>query len=345
MTSGNQFAHAGSRSNGKLPFGVADLDPEMHVDPGPPKRIRCFVRGCRHWLLPPSRRDAGDTCPDHGIRCHSSGTYSYADVRHNLIVDADTFAKRVIGHPFKYESSRFGQENSEDAITWNVFRTLQQAGSLHCVANQITGLAPTGEPNLLLWGLALTSDSFEPWPLLIEARKRFETNLPVRRPLTEPDIALYLPGKYLILIEAKFTSMNPSCMDGPRKTPSSLTKSELLEIYWHDKATLLMRDRAHLEATVHYQLWRNLIFAEWMGVQGDTPTPAYLMSLTRQGHDVESCRAFAELLSPSLQNRFRQFAWETMLEVIPAGSPSLSTLTAYFRSKTASLHQAFTFAK
>src|SRR4051794_33963516 len=168
MTCENEFLQAESRSDRELPFGVADLDPKVHVEAGPPKRIRCFVRGCRHWLLPPSRREAGEACPDHGIRSHSSGTYSYADVRHNLILDADTFAKRVIGPPFKYESSRFGQENSEDAITWNVFRTLQKTGCLHRVANQITGVALSDEPQLFLWGLALTGDSFEPWPLLIE---------------------------------------------------------------------------------------------------------------------------------------------------------------------------------
>lgn len=341
MTSGDRFTHAGSRSNGQLPFGVADLDPEMQVDPGPPKRIRCFVRDCRHWLLPPSRRDAGETCPEHRIRCHSSGTYSYPDARHNLIVDANTFANQVIGHPFKYESNRFGQENSEDAITWNVFRTLQQAGKLHCIANEITGHESRDEPKLFLWGLTVTDDTFEPWPLLIEARERFETRLPVRRPLTEPDIALYLPGKYLILIEAKFTSRNPSCTDGPRKSSSSLTKSELLEIYWHDKAALLIRDRGQCVAKVHYQLWRNLIFAEWMAQRDGSATSGYLCSLTQQDHDTESCREFAALLRDGYQNRFRQLSWEGMLGLQTKQSSLLANLAAYLKSKTASLRRAF----
>src|SRR5262245_46462836 len=33
-----------------LPYGTPDLDPNVHVDPGPPLRVRCYVRGCRNLL-------------------------------------------------------------------------------------------------------------------------------------------------------------------------------------------------------------------------------------------------------------------------------------------------------
>src|SRR5208282_1292283 len=82
-----------------------------------------------------------------------------------------------------------------------------------------------------------------PWDLLIAARQRFEANLPVNRPWTEPDIALYLPGRYLILIEAKFTSPNPAYENGPQKDPKSLTKDELLDIYQDSALTILDVER------------------------------------------------------------------------------------------------------
>jgi hypothetical protein len=62
--------------------------------------------------------------------------------------------------------------------------------------------------------------------------KRLESNLPVERPLAEPDNALYLPARYLILIEAKFTGPNPFYTDGPRRDAHSLTKEEPLNIYY-----------------------------------------------------------------------------------------------------------------
>jgi len=56
----------------------------------------------------------------------------------------------------------------------------------------LIGESHSEEPDLYLWGIRVSGDSFEPWDLLIAARKRFESNLPVVRPLTEPDIALLL---------------------------------------------------------------------------------------------------------------------------------------------------------
>jgi hypothetical protein len=64
-----------------------------------------------------------------------------------LIVDGDLAAKRVIGHPFKHET-RLENENSEDALTWNVFRSLQRTGRLHEIARLITGQVLDDEPRL-----------------------------------------------------------------------------------------------------------------------------------------------------------------------------------------------------
>lgn len=320
-----------------LPYGADDLCPDLHIEPGPPKRIRCFVRGCTQMLRPPQRSGGrGDVCPEHGIRCHSSGTYSYADVRRNLIVDADLFATRVLGHPFKYESDRFNAENSEDALSWNVFRSLQNAKSLRSVAQLITGSEFNEEPQLYLWGLRSSDDSFEPWDLLISARERFEKNLPVKRPLTEPDIALYLPGRYLILIEAKFTSPNPYYADGPRKNTVSLTKSELLEIYWDDAIRSLDRQKALAASRVHYQLWRNLVFAEWMsGLEGPHTQP-FLANLTREGHETTSCGEFRSLLSANEGSCFQHATWQ-QLGGKATNQVALSPLLNYLRNKTAHL--------
>jgi predicted DNA-binding transcriptional regulator YafY len=217
-----------------LPYGIDELDPVIACLPGDPDQIRCFVRGCPEFVRRPTHDKQGEACPSHGIRCHFSrggGTYSYPDAKRNLVVAADLAASRVFGHPFKYESDRFGLEKSEDALTWNVFRSFQQAKRLHILAQMVVPKAGDQEPELYLWGLRCSDDAFEPWNLLVAARQRFESNLPVERPLTEPDIALFLPGRYLILIEAKFTSGNSYYPDGPRKDAHSLTKHELIEIY------------------------------------------------------------------------------------------------------------------
>ncbi len=204
----------------------------------------------------------------------------------------------------------------------------------------ITGLQTNEEPTLYLWGLRVSDDSFEPWDLLIAARERFESNLPVERPLTEPDIALHLPGKYLILIEAKFTSPNSFYVDGPRQNHVSLTKSELLDIYWDDAITALDRVKARTADRVHYQLWRNLIFAEWMASRDAMTTRPYLASLTRAGYEAESCGEFHNLLAADRKPSFRHFNWEqvAMQTVATEANPNL---VAYLSKKTARLRPAF----
>ena len=132
--------------------------------------------------------------------------------------------------------------------------------------------------------------------MLIAARERFETNLPVDRPLTEPDIALHLPGRYLVLIEAEFTSPNTFYERGDRKDEQSLTMDELLAIYQDPDLRLLDTEKAKCRDRVAYQLWRNTILAEWMAMRDSSATKAYHINLVREGYEEASAREFAELL-------------------------------------------------
>lgn len=260
-------------------------------------------------------------------------------MRGNIIIDADLMATRIVGHPFKFDSKWLGNENSEDALTWNVFRSLQEARCLAQIASQITGLDIKEEPRLYLWGICLTEDTFEPWDLLIEARKRFESKLPVKRPLTEPDIALYLPGYYLILIEAKFTSSNSCYIDGPRQNTKSLTKDELLDIYQDPALHMLNMEKARHADRVYYQLWRNTVFAEWMALADGKGTLAYHTSLTRESEENESCDHFRGLMNPELAGRFAHLSWEDIYSGI-ADSVGQSLVRQYLETKTSGLVQA-----
>jgi len=334
---------AGVSRRQRLPFGTEDLDPNVAVVDTSPKRVRCYVRGCQNVLRTPTRKGKGDVCPDHGIRCHHSsagGTYSYVDVRDNAIASSDLLATRVISHPFKFEGHRLGLERSEDMLSWNVFRSLQEAGCLHKVGQFIAGDTVSVEPFLFLWGICTTDDDLTPWNLLVEARKRFESNLPVERPLTEPDIALYLPGRYLILIEAKFTSPNTFYSRGPRKNSSSLTLDELLNIYHDPALEILDRPRACSAERVYYQLWRNMIFSEHMARLDHPNTKAYHVNLVRKICEKQSAEEFANLVKPEFKDRFQRLTWEQIYDLC-IDQKRLATLRRYLETKTAGLAKAF----
>lgn len=326
-----------------LPFGVEDIDPDPARQPGDAALVRCYVRGCSRVLARPARGNRGQACPVHGIYCHrssASGTYSYAEAPRNVIAGLEQFRQRILRHPFKYESHRMGQERSEDAVSWNVFRSLQEAHRLADFVRLATGERYPYEPQLYLWGIQLTDDNFDTWPLLIAARKRFESNLPVDRPQTEPDIALHLPGEYLILIEAKFTSPNTYYQRGARKDKSSLTLDELLSIYDEPRHVILNREAARAANRVFYQLWRNTVFAEWMARFEHPDTRAYHLNLVRSSYEQNNAAEFAGLIMPGYEGRFGQITWEQIF-TWSTGDDRLKTMCEYLRTKTAGLTRAF----
>ena len=330
----------------RLPFGCDDLNPVIFSQPGEPSRVRCYVQGCEHFLQTPGRHRKGDVCPVHGIRFHNplNPTYTFANVRRNIIASPDVFASRILRNPFKYESHRFGFERSEDAVSWNVFRTLYEARLLEKLGEHITGMRAAIEPRLYLWGLEVTGDAFDPWSLLIAARERFETNLPVERPKTEPDIALHLPGKYLILIEAKFTSPNTVYERGRRKDKSSLTMDELIGIYRDNALAILNLARATRANRIHYQLWRNTVFAEWMARLDHPATKAFHVSLVRDGYELDSAAEFRQLLNPGRQDQFQRLTWEQIDQLV-RNEPGVHLMRRYLATKTAGLVPAFNLAR
>lgn len=297
------------------PYGIAELEPNL-IKSKPPGRIRCPVRGCEYWLKPPTRKPKfkGEPCPAHGILVHNSGTYCYVDYRRNLPIGGDYFAKHIRSHPFKYETHRFGAECSEDGLSLCVFYGLQQAGCLGQVVELCTGIKPRREPRLFLWGLEIELDGVEPWDLVIEARDQFESDLPVTRPKTEPDIAVHVPGGFLLLIEAKFTSKNPSYQRDKNKL-LDLTIDQLVQIYQWPGMRFIDIEAARRRDLLLYQLYRNAVFADFMSQTDSCNTQSYVVNLVREGYEANVCEPMLTLMPKNYRDRFNQIHWEQLFDL------------------------------
>lgn len=129
----------------------------------------------------------------------------------NFIVGEGLVEEAMKGTLGKAETHRLGYENSEDALTFNVFRSLQEAGSLGRVAELATGEPAPGEPDLFLWGRQVHPDgTAERWKELQEIRDRVE---PTHRQQTEPDVCLHVSGWGWIFIEGEVRSRDQACSD------------------------------------------------------------------------------------------------------------------------------------
>ncbi len=229
----------------------------------------------------------------------------------------------------------------EDCLTWNVFRSLQEARCLRDVLRLITGLSVEEEPLLYLWGLSVSDDLLEPWDLLLEARKRFESRLPVKRPATEPDVALYVPRRALALIECKLGSPNTFYLDGPRRDNQSLTKKELIEIYRDPACPIIDAEKARQADRAYYQLFRNTQFASYMAHLAGPGTLAFHANLVRAGCEHESTGHFRRIIRPEFADRFSRITWEQLYTVAGMSWRRLSRLIEYLAAKTLNLRPAF----
>ena len=89
---------------------------------------------------------------DPPVSFRAAPTYVLERPLDNFIAGRELIAEAIAGtwgHP---EASRLGNETSEGALTWNVLRSLQEAGRLGVVASALTASEVDAEPELGFWG-------------------------------------------------------------------------------------------------------------------------------------------------------------------------------------------------
>ena len=325
---------------------------------------RCPVSRCGAVLeRVPSQWGEMPFCPMHFIRIHSgSGTFVYytgsdqesrrkAALR-NILFENRYFADHILGNAVKAETHRICHETSEDALTWNVFSRLATAGVLRGLVSNLTNQDVKANPELYLWGLKCSlKESSTPllFPPLAKAREVFEPD--IRNYLTEPDIMLYVPGRILMCIEAKFTSGNPIATanreeDILGEKPAS--RAGILRRY--TAAALpdgaLLADAA--TTPFYSQLYRNVVFAmhmaEHLGVQWAVVSLVSEGQCQKQRQKPElqdPTPAMHALLPATSRKWFAAYSWERLYADHVANNPALADLAEYMSNKSAYCVKAF----
>ena len=324
----------------------------------------CPVSNCAASLgLVASQRGDMPHCPDHQIRIHrNSRTFVYyhgsdpasrrqAALR-NILFAREYFGDHILGNAAKAESHRIAHETSEDALTWNVFSGLLQADKLGDLLTTLRRGSHSSMPELYLWGLrvdphAQSAPAF--FPALRHARDRFEKG--IKQFLTEPDIMLYVPGKVLVLIEAKFTSGNTIAKgDDGHETDGEKPKTRqgLLRRYSPEALSGIELKPADPSLPFYSQLYRNLVFAIYMAEQlGVDWRVVSLVSETqcKKGKKRDEYRdptSFIHAMLPAASHhRFVSFSWEELYRSHLAGAEGLPQLAEYLVNKSANGSRAF----
>jgi len=152
-----------------------------------------------------------------------------------------------------------GSSQSEDALTWNVFRTLQKAGRLDIIADKVGIIQPRG---LLLWTLAPQIDD-------INAELQYQAGALIRKfdgrfrgQITEPDVII-LGTNGIAVIECKLSE--------PDKAPTHLWEGGLDSVrkrrgaYENELPHLIRNGLSDEDIVPFYQLVRMAFYAMKLG--------------------------------------------------------------------------------
>jgi len=323
----------------------------------------CPIRSCRTKVVNvPTSRGEQPFCSKHGIRLHSR-TFVYwngierkdeARLR-NFHVRPDIASEVALRSVEKAESHRLGYEMSEDALTWNVFVGLAEAGKLSNAVHFLTGREVSAEPDLYLWGELVdvrncTRKRFEPLDAV-----RGELEKGIKRFKTEPDAMLVLDGKFIICVEAKFGSGNPLVYEGKVEEGQKPTdRAGLLQRYL-DRANAQTKrniDRNGIGQVFHGQLFRNVVFASEMASKMGKGCDWHVVNLvsstqwqcgrSSNRYSFDSPEAHVRsYLRQDRQNCFSFQTWEGLHRSLINNAANLGGLQTYMRSKSAHYRRAF----
>lgn len=309
--------------------GIASRSPEA-IDVSPGGGLRCPLVGHDHWL-PWQDKDYERGTTSHGepaLSFRSSPTYVLDDPGDNFIVGLELLESALSGSWGKAEVHRLGHENSEDALTWNVFRSLQEAGHLRLAA-EACGVPAETEPELVLWGRRVGLTATEPCEEMAAALDLME---PHNSQQTEPDIALHVAGWGWIFIEAKLASPTSTY----KRTPERL--DAWIERYAEAGALF---DIAALKAAepekFPEQLLRNVAIAAATRKPGENVA---VVALVREAQ-ATALDSWGTGLVNDATVECRIATWEQLYRALSPNAEAVAPLRRYMRQKTVRLRPAF----
>jgi hypothetical protein len=270
--------------------------------------VECPVKNCNHQV-PRQKKTFKPTdeylCPTHNIFITAT-TFEYTDYTMNLLskepYDILHLLKTILK---KKRENRLARSNSEDAVTWNMFRYLETSKLLEGYLESI-GVHNATNPKIHYW--CYDEESENTYSLLLKARSKFGEK-PTRG--SEPDL-LIETEEAIIIIECKTGS-------GNNTTP---TRVEVEKLYteadnWFFTPvfnagfyTIAVRDQK-------YELiW---LLGLWMAKQKGKEF--YLFNLVREEKERNIERVFGKYLTPGM-GTFKRTTWEDMYRFIKRSSSS-----------------------
>jgi len=313
-------------------FGWSNLKKYIRLPEG---QVECPVDGCEKFVPRQSthfKATADYRCPDHRIFI-SPSTFEYEDEKENMLwtEDDDIALWKCIKTPGVKRESRLARDNSEDSVTWNVFRFLDKQRLLSEFVNLAAGDAVAVDPHLIYWSFC--QNSRKPWELLLEAAKTFGESVARR---SEPDLIIE-DEKHIVFVESKWTS-------GNRTSPTNRNNPKMYESGgngWFRR--VFAGDTDFMKVAVEdklYELMRLWLIGSW--IAECSRKKFVLVNLVRADSKTEINieERFGKHIMSAPNRRFVRLTWEQIYSeiILPqtllAEQDDAKALAKYLREKT-----------
>ncbi len=309
-------------------YGLSDLKNAITVNDA---TVECPVNGCNHFI--PRQRKVFKRleefkCPEHRIFV-SPSTFEYQNMSENLLwkdeVDQDLLFNGIFG--VKRETERIARDNSEDAVTWNVFRHLEKQKLLSGFLSSLIG-SPIDDCEIIYWSYSQSQARRGCWSPLQQVREEFELN-PTKG--SEPDL-IVKSNNTLFLIEAKLNASNNTVPIS--KNPAVKQKYENGCQGWYRKVFQSKFDQIAVTER-KYELLRFWLLGS--KIADRLLTDFYLVNLVPQEKETTIESVFKKHIKESSKRTFLRSTWEEIYRYIEnkgIANIEKEVFTKYFNEKT-----------
>ena len=286
--------------------------------------VECPVKGCTEKVERQRggfEREERFKCPKHRIYI-SPTTFEYQSEMDNVLwkekADIDLFnqIKTV------KRESRIARDNSEDAVTWNVFRFLERNNLVEPTLSSIIGSRLNSSEVIYRSYSQRQNSSYSG---LNNAREEFGEEI---RTGSEPDIIIKTDNA-LLFIEAKLTAGNET-------VPSNMSNSKKYETGGDNWFSKVFRSDYKTVAIVEkkYELLRFWLLGSWMANQQELDF--YLINLVLSEPEADIERIFKRHINETPRRKFLRVTWEDIYQHIlnSDSSRDKDIMIRYFKNKT-----------
>ncbi len=285
----------------------------------------CPVKDCKQSVdrqVKVFKRLDNFKCPDHHIYI-SPSTFEYETENDNLLWTDNSDLELFNAIKTVKRESRIARDNSEDAVSWNVFRFLDRRKLLNPLLSKLSG-KQINESELILWSYSPNEKS--QWSLLNAAREEFGE---VIARGSEPDI-IVLTDKGLFFIEAKFLSGNETSPTNKSNSKKYLTGGN----DWYNSVFKNSYQDVAISSE-KYELLRFWLLGTW--IADKLNTDFYLLSLVLQERDTDIEKLFGKHIHQDTKKIFKRITWEdiySFIATLKLADSDTNKMKWYFQNKT-----------